>query len=246
MFKFSANTGFLWRDRPFLERIRLAAKHGFDGVEFHDEAQDTNLSELQDVLAKTGLPVISLNTRKGGTFGCAAIPSEAAQARREIDEAIRIAEAIHARNIHVLAGCCVEDQSSVNAFVSNLKYALEQTNANILIEPISPKAVGGYFLSNLKLTKLILKATDNPRLKIMFDLFHVKELSTRGLYDEFAELQEHVGHIQVSSYPGRNEPIDQIALLKKFHRNGYSSWLGCEFVPKTTVEAGLHWRDHLR
>ena len=27
-FRFSANTGFLWKDKPFLDRIRLAKAHG--------------------------------------------------------------------------------------------------------------------------------------------------------------------------------------------------------------------------
>jgi hydroxypyruvate isomerase len=36
-YRFSANTGFLWKDRPFLQRIRAAAASGFDAVEFHDE-----------------------------------------------------------------------------------------------------------------------------------------------------------------------------------------------------------------
>ncbi len=36
---FSANLGFLWTDRPFLERIAAARAAGFSAVEFHDQAQ---------------------------------------------------------------------------------------------------------------------------------------------------------------------------------------------------------------
>ena len=86
---FSANTGYLFRDLPFLERIRAAASHGFDGVEFHDEAQSADRVQLQEVLAETDLPVRGLNIRMGDTAGCAAIPDMQDQARRDIDAAAR-------------------------------------------------------------------------------------------------------------------------------------------------------------
>lgn len=34
VFEFSANTGYLWKELPFLERIRETAAHGFDGWNF--------------------------------------------------------------------------------------------------------------------------------------------------------------------------------------------------------------------
>lgn len=43
----AANTGFLFKDRPFIERIAAAAAAGFDAVEFHDEAQRENLDDVR-------------------------------------------------------------------------------------------------------------------------------------------------------------------------------------------------------
>ena len=90
-FRFSANTGYLWKDLPFLDRIRQAAKYGFDGVEFHDEAQKADRAALKDVLAETGLPVYGLNVRMEETFGCAAIPGMGDQAKRDVDAAVEVA-----------------------------------------------------------------------------------------------------------------------------------------------------------
>ena len=56
--RFSANTGFLFKDLPFLERIAAAAAAGFDAVEFHDEAQGTDPERLAAALAEAGLPVV--------------------------------------------------------------------------------------------------------------------------------------------------------------------------------------------
>ena len=87
--RFSANTGFLYKDLPFLDRIRAAAAAGFDAVEFHDEAQGADPAALAAALAETGLPVCGLNVRMGETSGCAAIPGAEAQARADIDAAVR-------------------------------------------------------------------------------------------------------------------------------------------------------------
>ena len=94
--RFSANTGFLYKELPFLDRIRAAAAAGFDAVEFHDEAQGADPGALAAALAETGLPVLGLNVRMGETSGCAAIPGAEAQARADIDAAARVAEATSA------------------------------------------------------------------------------------------------------------------------------------------------------
>ena len=45
--------------------------------------------------------------------------------------------------------------------------------------------------------------------------------------------------------PGRHEPgtgeINYPFLLKHIDDIGYQGWIGCEYVPATTTEAGLGW-----
>ena len=100
----AANLGFLWKELPLLERIARAKHAGFTAVEFHDEAQSQDLGVLKDALAEAHLPVPSINTRMGETSGAAAIPEQAALARADIDDAIRVAMAVNAKAIHVVAG----------------------------------------------------------------------------------------------------------------------------------------------
>src|SRR5690606_26128267 len=100
MYRFSANTGFLWKELPLPERIRLAGTHGFDAVEFHAEAQTADKGAVRDALAETGLPVLGLNVRMGDTAGCAAIPGMADQARRDIDAAVETAARVGAGAVH--------------------------------------------------------------------------------------------------------------------------------------------------
>ena len=72
--EFSANTGFLWKEEPFLDRIRNAKNTGFECLEFHDEAQKTDIDELTKVLTDEQISSCGMNTNMGDTLGRAAIP----------------------------------------------------------------------------------------------------------------------------------------------------------------------------
>ena len=140
--RFSANTGFLYRDLPFPDRIRAAAAAGFDAVEFHDEAQDADPGQLAAVLAEAGLPVLGLNTRMGDTSGCAAIPGAEAQARADIDAAVRVAQAVGAGAIHVLSGKA-EGEAARACLIRTLRHALDVFDGRILMSPPSARRSRG-------------------------------------------------------------------------------------------------------
>lgn len=250
-YQFSANTGFLWPDRPFIDRVRAAAAVGFDAVEFHDEAQSADTAELADVLSLARLPVLGMNVRMGATAGCAAIPERVDEARRDIDEAIAVADRVGARGVHVLAGK-TDAPGAEAAYIAALRYALSVSDLTILIEPICRQAMPDYFLGRLDQAQRILGEIDHPRLKLLFDCYHV-QTEHGDVVARLKECVDDVGHIQIASVPGRNEPeigpvaeLDYARALTEFRDAGYASMFGCEYRPKATTDAGLRWRDELR
>jgi len=246
-YRFSANTGFLWKELPFLERIRRAAVHGFDAVEFHDEAQREDRAALKRVLTETGLPVVGLNVRMGDTSGCAAIPGAGEQARAEIAAAIEVAEDIGAAAIHVLAGNTAAPEAR-DAYLESLRFALEATDRVILIEPICRERVPDYYLNTIEHAAEILAELDHPRLKIMFDCYHIQR-EGGAVLDQFNRYVDRVGHVQIASTPDRAEPfpgqLDYRILLPGFRTAGYAGFFGCEYHPRGRTEDGLAWRELL-
>ncbi len=247
--RFSANTGFLWTDRPFPDRLRAAAAAGFDAVEFHDEAQRHDLAEIHAILQETGLPVCGLNVRMGGTAGCASLPGAEDQARRDVDDALRVAEALRAGAVHVLAGR-VADGGDRAQYLRVLRHALDGLDPSgervILIEPICRAAMADYALPDIATAAAILAEIDHPRLKIMFDCFHIAMQDGDALA-AFAAHAEQIGHVQIASVPGRNEPgdkdrLDLPILIAAMQGLGYSGAFGCEYHPRGRVEDGLAWR----
>lgn len=247
--RFSANIGFLWKNLPFPDRLRAAYGAGFDAVEFHDEAQTSDLPLICDILAETGLPVCGLNARMGDTAGCAALPGQEDQARRDVDAALQTAQTVGAAGVHVLAGR-TGDAGDRAAYMRVLRHALDSGDKVILIEPICRAAMNDYFLHDIEMAATIVQEIGHPRLKIMFDCFHI-EMESGQVGAMFERHIGLVGHVQIASVPGRNEPgtddrLNPVALVKKMQQSGYTGAFGCEYKPSTSVEAGLAWRDAIR
>ena len=106
MLRFSANLGFLWTDLALTDAIKVAASSGFDAIECHWPF-DVPSKSVSRALKGVALPMVSLNTRRGNLkadeFGITAIPGREAQARVYIKEAVKYAQEVDARAVHVLS-----------------------------------------------------------------------------------------------------------------------------------------------
>ena len=238
----SANTGFLWSDRPFLERIRLAGRHGFDAVEFHDEAQRESVADVRAVLAEAGVALLGLNTDMGE--GGAGVPGREAEARAAIEHAVRTVRALGGTAVHVLAGRAQESERAWATYRDNLAHACDRAEGlTILIEPLS--TVPDYLLSDLDRARSVIEWVGRPNLKIMFDVFHVA--SARGddaIVEAYRAHAPAIGHVQVAHPRSRHEPDP--ALVLALREAGHRGAIGAEYVPETSVEAGLGWMDAVR
>jgi len=245
-FNFSANTGYLWKELPFFDRIKMAKLHGFNSLEFHDEPHEENLAKLKKLLSDSALNVNGMNVRMGDTFGCAAIPDQSDKAKNEIKDAITIAEYLGAKALHILSGVTEHNQNSTNRFISNLKFALDNSKIFILIEPVCEEQLPGYFLRTIDQAAAIIDKIQHPRLKIMFDCYHVYKESG-DLVENFTNHADKVGHIQIAAAENRAEPfpgvLDFNHIVPEFKRLGYRGAFGCEYRPASSTESGLSWRD---
>ena len=210
-------------------------------MEFHDEAQGADPAELAAALARDRLPVLGLNTRMGETSGCAAIPGAEAQARADIEAAIGVADAAGAGAIHVLSGK-TEGEDARACLVGNLRYALGRFGRTILIEPICRAAIPGYFLNDLDQASDIVAEVGDARLRILFDCYHVETEHGRCL-DRYLSVAPQVGHVQIASVPGRNEPTGARSTTARssprWSAPATPGAFGCEYRPLSPIEATL-------
>jgi 2-dehydrotetronate isomerase len=247
--RFSANLGFLWTDLPLPAAIAAAAAAGFAAVECH-WPYDVPPAQTAQALRAAGLPMLGINTSAGdralGQFGLSALPDHVPQARAAIAQAISYAAAIDCKAVHVMAGVAQGAQAGA-VFADNLRYACAMAGSlgiDILIEPLNPHDVAGYFLADTAQASALIHALALPNLKLMFDCYHVGR-SEGDVLGRLRALLPMIGHIQIAAVPDRGPPdhgaLDYAPIYAFLRAQGYVRPVGAEYHPQGPTQASLGW-----
>ena len=255
--KFSANLSMLFTELPFLDRFEAAARADFQAVEFLFPYAFA-AKDLRQRLDDNGLQLVLHNLPAGnweaGERGIACDPARTEEFRSGIARAIEYALALGVSQVNCLAGKApagVAAQTLRDTFVDNLSCAataFKSEGLRLLIEPINTVDIPGFYLNRTDqaLDILDIVATDNAY--VQYDIYHAQRME--GELAATLQKQLHrIGHIQLADNPGRNEPgtgeINYSFLFEHLDRIGYTGWIGCEYKPATSTEAGLGWRQRL-
>jgi 2-dehydrotetronate isomerase len=252
--KFSANLGFLWPDRPLLERIDAAAAAGFKAVELH-WPYSTPAEAVRQRCADHGVILLGINTPVGNTekgdFGLGAQTGREIEFRETFVQAADYARSAGASSVHVMAGVVAPEHKAraKDVFIDNLAFAAKAApDLTLLLEPINQRDKPGYFYSTIGEAADIIGKVGAPNLKIMFDVYHVGVSE-----DEVTKrLERHlpdIGHVQIAAVPSRAEPdegeIAYGAIFAALDKLGYAGWTGCEYKPRAGTDEGLAWMKTL-
>jgi hydroxypyruvate isomerase len=251
--RFAANLTMLFTEKPFLERFDAAAAAGFEAVEFLFP-YDFEAADIAAALTRNKLTLALHNLPAGdwgkGERGIACLPDRVAEFRAGVAKAITFAKALGAPKLNCLAGIApagADRALLTKTFVDNLAYAADElgkAGIGLVIEAINTRDIPGFFLSSTKQTLEILDAVGSPNLTYQYDIYHMQIMEG----DVARTMETHlarIGHIQLADNPGRNEPgtgeLNWPFLFAHLDRIGYTGFIGCEYRPKTTTEAGLGW-----
>ncbi len=254
--RFAANLSMLYNEHAFLDRFAAAAADGFEAVEYlFPYAHPAR--ELAQRLADLGLRQVLFNTPPGdwdaGERGLACLPGREPEFRDAVSRALEYAEVLACPRLHVMAGLApagVERARLQATYESNLAWAAERAAAagrELLIEPINPRDIPGYFLNRQDEAHRLVQALGQPALKVQMDLYHCQIVEG----DVAMKLRQYlpsgrVGHLQIAGVPERHEPdvgelnyrylfdvVDEVAAA-----SGWDGWIGCEYRPARGAVAG--------
>lgn len=262
--RFAANLSMLYNEHPFLDRFAAAAADGFTAVEYLFP-YDFSAAELARQLADHGLQQVLINAPPGdwnaGERGLASLPGRQAEFRAGLQRALDYAQTLNCPRIHVMAGLVPAgaDRAELQrTYEDNLAWAAQQAQAagrTLLIEPINPRDIPGFFLNRQDEAHRIVQAIGSPHLKVQMDLYHCQIVEG----DVAMKLRQYlptgrVGHIQIAGVPQRHEPdlgelhhpylfevIDELSAAC-----GWDGWVGCEYRPARgtapgATSQGLGW-----
>jgi hydroxypyruvate isomerase len=253
--RLSAHLAFLWQELPFLERLDAAKRAGFPAVEC--AVPEAPAAETRRRAEALGLAFIGINTspgeEMGGRTGLAALPGREAAFAENLAVALSYAAELGARHIHVLSGVIdgIARQEAEATFSRNMEAGIrmaEKAGITLLLEGLNSRDRPGYFLSRSQDAFAIAERFASPHLKIMFDTYHA-QIMEGDIVARLEAYMPRIGHIQISGVPGRSEPdhgeLDHRAVLAAIDRLGWAGYVGCEYRPLTTTQAGLGWIERL-
>ncbi len=251
--KFAANLTMLFTEVPFLERFERAAAAGFTGVEFLFPYA-FKAQEIKAQLDAHKLTLVLHNLPAGnweaGERGIACHPDRVDEFRTGVSLAIEYAKTLGVHQLNCLAGIApkgIADDVLRQTFVANLRFAateLKRVNLRLLIEPINTFDIPSFYLSGTAQALSILDEVGADNAFVQYDIYHMQRMEGE-LAATLERQQSRIAHIQLADNPRRNEPgtgeINYPFLFAHLDRIGYDGWIGCEYKPKTTTEAGLGW-----
>jgi len=249
--KFAANLTMMFTEWAFLDRFGAAADAGFQAVEYlfpYDHPPEA----IAERLRRHNLTQALFNMPPGdwlaGDRGLAALPERFSEVMEGVVLALRYAEATGVKRLHLMAGNAdphaPDAQSAYRRAVAYAAEALAAQKIDLLLEPINPRNMPGYFLNDFGYAEKLIADLALPNLRLQFDIYH-RQVIHGDIATALHRLLPITGHIQIAGVPARNEPdtgeVNYPFLFKVLDEMRYDGFVGCEYNPKAGTLAGLGW-----
>ena len=252
-FPYSAHLGYLFTDRPLAERVSSAVRSGFKAVE-HPAPYSVPATEMAGWLTAAGARYVQLGLYSGdaskGEKGLGIFPDRRAEFRESVAAALDYAEAVGASMVHAMAGVLPRAQRAPHhweCYVENLAFAATEARPRgikIIVEAMSQSAVPEYFLGTPDVAARAIAEAGEENLGLLLDVFHTLSAGL-DVEQEIAKHAALLAHVHIADFPGRHEPgsatVDFGKIERALRGAGYDGFLGCEYKPIGSTEAGLGW-----
>lgn len=254
--RFAANLSLMFTEHAFLDRFAAASEAGFSAVEFLFPYEHPP-EDIRRRAEGVGVEIVLFNMPPGdwaaGERGLAVFPERAAEFSAALGQAFDCARVLGVKRLHMMAGIAASDDRAAGArYRAALAEAADRAapaGIDILIEPLNPRDMPGYFLADFGAAAAIIAELGRPNVKLQFDIYHRQILHG----DVVTGLRRHaaiIGHVQIASVPLRQEPgtgeLNDHHVFEVLDAMGYAGHVGCEYRPQNGTVAGLGWLSRYR
>jgi hydroxypyruvate isomerase len=251
--RFAANLSMLFTEVDFIDRFAVAAHAGFGAVECqfpYAEPAAKIAAQLREHDLKMVLHNLPAGDWAAGERGIACHPDRVDEFRRGVVQAIDYAMTLGCPQLNCIAGIAptgVPGEVVQETLIANLRYAageLKAVGLRLLVEPINTFDIPGFYLSRTDQALALIDAVGADNFYLQYDVYHAQRMEG-DLGNTLSRHLPRIAHVQVADNPGRHEPgsgeINYSWLFRHLDAIGYQGWVGCEYKPATTTEAGLDW-----
>ena len=248
----------MFTEYDFLDRFKVARKHGFSAVEIQFP-YGFPLTKVLAAKESAGVEITLINIGAGdlttGGPGIAAHPGREEQFKVSMEEAHKYADSLKPTSVNVLAGAPslekFERRQCLDVLASNLYYAaeaFEKIGTKVLTEAVNTIDRPGFLLNSTAAAVEIIERAGHKNLAIQYDVYHM-QIMEGNLVNTIRDNLDQIGHIQFADTPGRHEPgtgeINFPNLFDAIDKMGWKGWLGAEYIPSKRTEETLGWMPEL-
>jgi hydroxypyruvate isomerase len=247
MRRFSACIEWLFEEDgdTFADRIRKAHAAGLDAVEFW-RWTNKDLDAIAAAVSETGIAVSGIVAEP---MIALTDPKNKEEWLQGLRQSVEVAERLGAKVLIAQAGNDLEgltreeQRQSLIATLSAGADILKDTGVRLGLEPLNTRVDHvGYYLSSTTEGLDIIDEVGRPEIGIVYDIYHSAVMDERT-EDVLSGRVDHVVHVHVADYPGRNEPgtgsIDLADRLKWLFAQGYDGRIGLEYRPTKSGAAPI-------
>ena len=249
--RFAANLTMMFNEWSFLDRFQAAAEAGFKAVEFlfpYEHPPEAIARGLQSNHLEPALFNLPPGDWAAGERGMAALPERRADTRAALERALPYIEATGIKRVHLMAGIAdPQSPAHLNAYLDTVKETAERLatrGVTLVLEPINPRDMPGYFLASLDRGAALIEQLGIANLRLQFDIYHC-QIIHGDVTMRLRRMMPVLGHVQIASVPSRNEPdgeeLNYPFLFRQLDALGYDGYVGCEYRPRAGTVDGLGW-----
>lgn len=228
--------------RGFEECAAKASSMGYDGMELSLKSPDEiTRSELDSILAKTGLEISCISTGQAGAVLGYAFTEEDGERRRSLDKMFRDfidLASDHGQLVNIgrvrgpigSLGRARAEELFIDLVRPVCDYA-QRRGVTIILEPINRYEID--FINTVEDGVELVRRVDHPAFKLMADIFHMN-IEDRTIGGEIERHIDDIKYIHLADSnrhsPGQGH-TDFADLFKHTHRAGYRGWFSVEILP---------------
>jgi hydroxypyruvate isomerase len=244
----------LFTDRPVTERFAPIRALGVDALELwglppgHVAAVEAALRSAQCRLAlfcgNRQHSLIDADERDG--FLDELRQSVASARRLNCSHLTILSDKVDAQGIPIPPPRPLSADQRFDSLLEGLKQAASLAaaeNITLLLEPLNTRIDHpGYTLCHSGPAFEIVRNVGSPRLKVLYDAYHMQIMEGNLLPTLEANL-DAIGHLHIADVPGRHEPgtgeIDYASIAALLRATGYQETVGLECFPQAGSEAAI-------
>jgi len=238
----------------FEEKLLIVAKAGLQSVELvaeHILWTDAEVARMKKAAASFGLGMDTIIATPDWKKRPVSMvdPVQRDNFLTDVRSAISWAQKLEVPQIILMSGDDIPGRTHEEQYASMLEGAKRagelaaKAGVTLIVEPLNAKVDHkGFFLTNCVEGLKLVKETDNPHVRLLFDIYH-EQVQLGNVIRTITEAAPYTSVFHVADNPGRHDPgtgeINWPKVYQAIQKAGYSGYITMEYLPLGKPVASL-------